>query len=166
MAISTKKRNIIIAQWKTGAYKKSELIAKHKIDRKTLNKFIGDLKPTNAEIVELCTVAENAKSSLKNPHEIKAVEDVVANRLQVYDISNTILKGVEKLVKGGKAQKILADGVIVECDLQAKDYKDLQDAVDKASVTLGINQRFSQSQVNIQNNNQINQLNTIDDFYD
>jgi len=165
MAISTKKRNKIIAEFKTGAYSLNALAKKHKVAVNSVKKFCDGIEKENAELVELCLQTESAKCT-KNEQDLRAVEEVVKNRLQVYDISNSILKGVEKLVRGGKAQKLLADGAIVECDLQAKDYKELQEAVDKASVTLGINARHANQQVNIQNNNQINQLGTIDDFYD
>jgi len=165
MAISTNKINKIIAEWKTGAYKKSQLISKHKIDRKTLNKFIGDLDATNADIVEICTVAENAKNSLQSPYELKAVDEVVKSRLQVSGITNTILKEVKELLKGGKAQKVLTDGSIVEYNLQAKDYRDLQEAVDKASLTLGVNARHSST--NMQVNTQVNNNPpSLEDFYE
>jgi hypothetical protein len=173
MAISTRKKNIVIADWKTGAYSLNSLSKKHKISVNSVKKICTNVEQENSEIVDLCMVAESKKCT-KNAQEIKAIDEVVKNRLKVYDISNTILKGVEKLAKGGKAQKVVTESIgdgmskatIVEHDLQAKDYKDLQDAVDKASVTLGVNARHSNQQVNIQNNNQINQLNTIDDFYE
>jgi hypothetical protein len=154
MAISTKKKNIIIAEWKTGAYTKAHILKKHKIDRKTLNKIISNIKQENAELVELCTAAESAKNSLQNPHEIKAIEEVIKNRLNVHTLANSILDGVSSLVKKGKVQKVLIDGQIVEYDLQASDYKSLADAVDKASLTLGVNQRHANNniQVNTQNN--------------
>ena len=51
---------------------------------------------------------------------------------------------------------------------EAKDIKDLVDANDKLSITLGVNQRHANSQVNISNTNatQINNNKSIDDFYD
>ncbi len=170
MAISTRKKNLVIADWKTGAYSLNALAKKHKISVNSVKKICTKIPQENAEVVELCTIAESAKKCTKNAQEILAVEEVVKNRLMVYDISNTILQGIEKLAKGGKAQKVVTESLgeagssasVVEYDLQSKDYKDLQDAVDKASLTLGVNQRFSQNQVNIQNNNQNNQLSKID----
>lgn len=54
-----------------------------------------------------------------------------------------------------------------EIPLNAADTKDLIDSTDKASLTLGINQRHTNSQVNIQNTNAIqNNINSIDEFYD
>ena len=163
MAISTKKKNLITADWKTGAYSKTALSKKHKVDRKTIIKVLGELLPSNAGVVEVLVESEMLKNSVKNPQEKKAIEAVVVDRLKVHDISKTILNGVEKLAKGGKAQKVVTESngeagtsaAVIEYDLQAKDYKDLQDTVDKASLTLGVNARHSNSQVNV--NTQVNQ---------
>ena len=165
MAISTRKKNLIIAEWKAGKYKSYYAVAKaHKIDISTAKKILVNIEQSNIAIVDAGVMYESAKKSTKNLVEINAVETEVANRLKVYDITNTVLDGISKLVKGGKAQKVVTESLgeagtsatVVEYDLQAKDYKDIQDAVDKASLTLGVNARHSQSQVNIQNNNQNN----------
>lgn len=156
---------MIIADWKAGRFKSYYSIAKyHKINEKTAKKILDGIPQENADIVEVCAVAESAKKSVKNPIELKAVENAVQERLKIHEISNTILQGIDKLAKGGKAQKVVTESngelgssaTVVEYDLQADDYKKLADAVDKASLTLGVNQRFAQSQVNIQNNLQNN----------
>jgi len=169
MAISTRKKNMVIADWKTGAYSLNALAKKHKISVNSVKKICTNVPQENADLVELCTEVESAKKCTKNAQEIKAIEEVVNNRLKIHDVSNTILQGIEKLAKGGKAQKVVTESLgeagssatVVEYDLQAKDYKDLQDAVDKASLTLGVNPRFAQNQVNIQNNNKNEQNNVI-----
>lgn len=169
MAISTRKKNLIIADWKTGAYSLNALAKKHKISVNSVKKICTKIPQENADVVELCVVAESAKKCTKNAQEIKAVESVVNDRLKIYDISNIILDGIDKLAKGGKAQKVVTESngeagsiaAVVEYDLQADDYKKLQEAVDKASLTLGVNARFAQSQVNIQNNNENTQNNNI-----
>ena len=45
---------------------------------------------------------------------------------------------------------------------EAKDIKDLVDANDKLSITLGVNQRHSNSQVNIQNTNAVQSVTKIE----
>ncbi len=160
MAISTRKKNLVVADWKTGAYSLHALARKHKINVNSVKKICMGVPKENAELVELCTVTE-AKKCTKNAQELLAVESVVKARLKVHDISNTILNGIDRLAKSGKAQKVVTESigeagskaVVVEYDLQSKDYKDLQDAVDKASQTLGVNPRFANSQINVQNNN-------------
>jgi len=162
LALSTRKKNIIIADWKTGSFTKKELEKKHKISFKTLNKLVSGILPTNAEAVDVLCEAEMVKKSIKNPVELKAVENVVKNRIMVDDITCIIANGVKELANKKKAQKVvtvgLGDGVtrteIVEYDLQAKDYKDMQDTIDKASLTLGVNQRHSNNLTQINNQNQ------------
>ena len=166
MAISTRKKNLIIAEWKAGKYKSFYAVAKaHKISQPQAKKILANIPQENAHIVEAGVVYESAKKFSKNLVEINAIENTVKDRLKIHNISNTILNGIEKLAKGGKAQKVMIESAgevgssatVVEYDLQAKDYKDLQDAVDKASLTLGVNQRFAQNQVNIQNNQTVKQ---------
>ena len=64
------------------------------------------------------------------------------------------------MAKGKKAKKIVTEGCgkglstsrEMEIDLQAIDYKAAMDTVDKASITLGVNERFS-SKVEVNNAN-------------
>lgn len=46
----------------------------------------------------------------------------------------------------------------IDTQLEPKDLKEITESIDKASITLGVNQRHANSQVAIQNNNQNNQL--------
>ena len=67
---------------------------------------------------------------------------------------------IEKIQKHTISATQDLDGVsqseVVEYDLQAKDFKDLVDAVDKNSITLGVNERFSSSaSVQIANQNNV-----------
>ena len=164
MAISTRKKNMIIADWKTGKFKSYYSIAKHhKINEKTAKKILDKIPHENSDVVEVCVVAESAKKSVKNPIELKAVENAVQERLKVDEISNLLLDKMKIHLQNGKAQKVVTESIgeggssaaVIEYDLQADDYKKLADAVDKTSVTLGVNERFSSSQVSIQNNNNI-----------
>jgi len=171
MALSTRKKNMIIADWKTGKFKSYNAIAKHyKIDSKTAKKILYGISHENADVVDVCVVAESVKKSVKNPIELNAIEKAVIERIKVDEISNLLLDKMKKHIVNGKAQKVVTESIgeggssatVVEYDLQADDYKKLADAVDKVSVTTGVNERFSQSQVNIQNNNQNNQQNNIE----
>ena len=62
---------------------------------------------------------------------------------------------------------VVKAGELIDYIDNPKDLKDLIDGVDKASLTMGVNQRHSNSQVNIQNTNatQVNNNLTLDDFY-
>ena len=162
MALSTRKKNIIIADWKTGAYTKKELEKKHKISFKTLDKLVTGISASNSDVVNVLHEAEMVKNSIKNPVEIKAIENVVKNRLKVNNITRKILDLVEKKIDNNvKYEKVnVSPGVqnFEPCELESSDLKNLSDAIDKASITLGVNARFSNA---IQINNENNQTNAI-----
>jgi len=83
MALTTNKKNKIIADWKTGKFKSYTQIAKHyKIDPKTAKKILNGIQQSNADIVEAAVVVDNAKKSIKNPVEFKAVENAIEERIQ------------------------------------------------------------------------------------
>jgi len=176
MALSTRKKNQIIADWKAGRFQSYYAIAKHyKINEKTAKKILENIPHENAYIVEVCSIAEEAIKSVKNPVELNAVENAVKERLKVHEITHDILDGISKLTKGGKAQKVVTESEgggsnsakVIDYDLQADDYKKLADAVDKVSVTQGINQRHANTnlQVNTQVNNETN-IQNIEEFYE
>lgn len=164
MAISTKKKNIIVAMWKTGEFKSYTAIAKHyKISTKTAQKIIQDTAQENEDIVDLGVQYEMAKKSTKNPHEINTIEKVVEERVKasnlVYDLTTDIMRGLSNHIKGGKAQKVITEGQgmgassarVIEYDLQANDYKNAQDTVHKAGQTFGIVDSGKGVEVNNQN---------------
>lgn len=147
MALSTRKKNIIIAEWKTGNYKQKDMLLKHKIDRKTFIKIVEGILPTNAHAVEVLHEAKMVENSLKNPHELKAVQNVVNNRLKVDNLSLKLLDLVEKKIENNFKYEKVNVGMGVQnleaTELEATDFKNLADTIDKASVTLGVNSRFS-----------------------
>ena len=157
MALSTKKKNIIIADWKTGAFTKKELEKKHKISFKTLDKLVSGISLSNAEAVVVLHGAEMVKNSIKNPVELKAVENVVKSRLKVDDISSKLLNLVEKKIDNNVKYEKVNAGMGVQnlepTELESIDFKNLADTIDKVSITMGVNERFSSSKVEINNAN-------------
>ena len=68
-----------------------------------------------------------------------------------------LTKTIEYLQGGVKLEKVsIGQGMqeLTEVGLASDDFKQCQDAIDKASITLGINQRHATSSVNIANQNQ------------
>lgn len=176
MALSTRKKNIIRAEYRAGKYANPSQAAKaHGIDRKTAVKILEGVTPENAALVEAAVIVESTKNSLKNPVDRAAVEAEVKSRLsdeelraKVDDATLKVLEGVSKLLEKGTKSIVVKDsygpGVVVnremESDLTPGDYKDVQDTVDKASLTLGVNQRHASQQLNVNTqNNQINETN-------
>lgn len=161
MALSTRKKNIIIADWKTGAFTKKELEKKHKISFKTLDKLVNGIPTSNSEAVEVIAQSEMVKNSIKNPVELKAVENVVKNKLMVDNMTSKVLDKLNAFIDKGKAQKVITEGHgkgfssarVVEHDLQPVDYKNIVDTIDKASITLNVNERHSKNSVEVNNQN-------------
>jgi len=132
MALSTRKINQIKAEWKAGKYKTAYAIAKaHNIDRKTADKIIEGISQSNADIVEVCVIAENAKNSLKNPVELKVIEAMVKERTIADEIQDIVLSGTLANLKSVKS-KIEKEEVET-----MQDHRHAQELFDKALITAG-----------------------------
>lgn len=87
-------------------------------------------------------IAIKSKLSIQSESLVKAFDTKVNEHLRR---SNLVFEVQEKAV--------VKAGELIDYIDNPKDLKDLIDGVDKASLTLGVNQRHSNSQVNIQNTN-------------
>ena len=174
MALSVRKKNQIIADWKAGKFSSYYAVSKHYgISQPIAKKILVDIAQSNAEIVEAGVKYEMAKKLSKNLVEVKAIEKEVSNRLKVEDLSNKLLDQVGKMINENKTtEKInIGDGMqqFEPRELNTADYKNIADTIDKASVTLGVNQRHANSQVNIQSTNvqqNVIEIKTLEDFYE
>jgi len=164
MALTTRKKNIILADWKTGNFKSITALAKHyKIDAKTAKKIVGEITPEHSDIVEFGVSYESAKNSLKNPVEITAIEKAVKNRIEYADlfeksavrnqkIANTALDAVENMQENAKDEE--EKGAIAITSMQMlKDHSQITSK--NKDVVIG---KDADTQVNIQNNNQLNNI--------
>jgi len=101
----------------------------------------------------------------------KAIMEETRRRGLIFNMTELNLEKLNNHLKEDKKlEKInVGDGVqkFEEVALGTSDYKNAQDTIDKASITLGVNQRHANSQINVntQNNMQQNQIGTIDDIY-
>lgn len=131
MALSTRKINQIKAEWKAGKYKTAYAISKvHKIDTKTASKIIEGISQSNADIVEVCVVAENAKNSVKNPIEKKVIEAMVKERTIADEIEDEVFSGTLENVKSIR-KKIQLE----EVD-NMQDHRHAQATLDQALITV------------------------------
>lgn len=161
MAISTRKKNLLIAEWKTGVHKTVSAMAKlHKLDPKTVRKFIGELTHENADLVEACVIVEGAKKSLKNPIEIEAVEKAVSNATKIESLTDLNLEGLKALLMRGTISRPIkiknGEFDIIEQheqELGTADYKNAQDTIDKAMITYGEAPRHSNQSINLNTQN-------------
>lgn len=167
-------REHILADFHIGK-SQNELAKKYECSPATINKICKGVIPKFKDKVNTVVAI---KSELSNESEYQAFtfDKEVNEQLRR---RNLVFGGVEKAVKkmneiiecGMVEEKIsVGDGMqkFEERKLNTSDLKNALDGYDKASVTLGINQRHANSQVNINNTNAIqqNEIKTIDDIYE
>lgn len=169
--LSDRQKVNLRAKWDTGQYTKKQLAKAYKISDVMVGKIVGKEAPKNADIVEASVIVEKAKKFDKSSAEVSAIDQAVKyrlevefsedqNKIKIFDTTSKILDGVANLIAGGKAQKVVTEGMgdgmsraeVKEYDLQPADYKNAMDTVDKASITLGVNKRHAPKS-EITNNN-------------
>lgn len=168
--LSDRQKNNIIAKWKTGQYTKSALAKTYKVDEKTIRNITENIEPKNADFVEATLMLEKVKKSELSPIEITEIDKAVKYRLEkefsednkrvrIYDTSFKILDAIDGILKKGKVEEKVSvgDGVqqFEERYINANDTEKLANAVDKLSITTNINQRHSSTQINLNNQNNI-----------
>lgn len=176
--LTDRQKSNIKAKWDTGQYTKTALAKTYKVDEKIIREIVGKEKPINAHIVEAQLLIEETKKSEKSPNEIQAINQAVEYRLKekyaddkkrvkIYDLTDTVLDKVEEILKKGKKQIVMKvkeynpDGEnresldVVNVELDTSDLKNLQDTIDKASITNNVNQRHSNQNINVQTNTAI-----------
>lgn len=166
--LTDRQRSNIIAKWNTGQYTKTALAKTYKVTEKVIRELVGKEEPINSHIVEAQLLIESIKKSEKSPIEIQAINQAVQHRLKeqyaddnkrvkIYDLTDKLLDKVSEFLEKGKKQvivktKIFSDGKPIEeeitafdIDLDASDYKNIQDTIDKASITNNTNDRHAKS---------------------
>ena len=99
------------------------------------------------------------------------IEEQSRRRNLVFNASEKLLvKATQMIDKNQTVDKInVGTGIqqIEPRELDSSDLKNLADTIDKASITLGVNQRHSNSQVQINNSNAVQtNIKSLDDFYE
>lgn len=147
-----------IADYLTGKFSQRDLVKKYNISLGTANKLTKDLAPENERYVEAEVTMIAARQTLPNEQMnaiMNAAKDEAYNRGLIFNATQkNLVKITEMLNKNTKHEKVgVGDGVqnFEPVELNANDYKALQDAIDKASLTLGVNPRTAQTL--IQNTN-------------
>ncbi len=147
---------------------KSSIQRKEKKENWQLNKTqqlksdIIEVEKENAKILQRKTQLREKIATLED-YEIKYLDELIQDEAKIRSLlfSTTALNVIrinEDLQQNMKYEKVsCGDGVqILEpVKLSASDYKNAQEALDKASITLGINQRHSSNQINVNTQNNI-----------
>ena len=130
----------------------------------------NEKKQLISQAIEVVEKKETLNETALSVHN-EIVDEQLRRRNLVFNASEKLLvKATEMIKKGQTVDKISVGARIQQIEpreLDSSDLKNLADTIDKASLTLGVNQRHSNSQVNIQNTNatQVNNNLTLDDFY-
>ena len=155
----------------------SEIVLQFECPKSSLSEKIKQEKWTQSELVKSYikgSVEVNEQKANIIEQDVRLVEiadniieEQSRRRNLIFNVTEKIVKNIDKAV----SQKIdiLDDkGKVIRQEdllLDSKSAKEYIDAVDKASITLGVNQRHSNSQININNeNNQATQNNIAIDW--
>lgn len=130
--------------YETNQYSLAQISDKTGIDKSSISKKAKIQQWSsieNLDYIESKAIISKKKSTL-NQQQIDILDEVANDRLRR-----------EQLVYGAQEKAIQkASHMIDDVDVP-QDIKHLVDAIDKASITLGVSQRHASSQVNIQNTN-------------
>lgn len=148
-------KKLIIADYLTGKFSQRELAKKYNIALGTANKLTKNLTPENEHYVEAEVTMISARQTLPDEQMnaiMNAAKDEAYNRGLIFNATQkNLAKITEMLDKNTKYEKVgVGDGVqtFEPIELNANDFKALQDAIDKASLTLGVNPRFGGTTIN------------------
>ena len=167
----------LVSDWKTGRYSQRDLASKYNCSKGKVSQLTeGIEKAKNDQVVKAQITILTAKSLLSDEEMtaiMTAAQNEVFNKGLITNATQlNLVRTMEYLTKNQKLEKInVGDGVqnFEPVGLGADDFKYCQDTIDKASITLGINPRHANSQINISNDNTNaiqNNIKTLDDFYE
>lgn len=166
-------KELILADYHTGKYSQRKLAEKHSVSIGTINKITKEEIPQNEHLVNAQISLTTAKAYLTNEQMnaiMNTAKDEIFNKGLIENATQlNIIKTTEYLSKGVKLDKVNIGGgeqKHVEVGLAADDFKQCQDAIDKASLTLGVNQRSASANItntNAQQNNTPTQINIVRD---
>ena len=146
MAYSKEQWERTKAYFESGQYSLSEISEKTGIDKSQISrksKIQQWQSGKNSDYIE-AKVTLATKKTTENTTILQTLDDIADDMIR------------RKNLVYGASEKILAKAIKMSDEVDnAQDLKYLSDTVDKTSLTLGVNQRHSNSQVNIQNTNAI-----------
>lgn len=157
------KRESIISDYHTNKYSQRQLAKNHNVSIGTINKLTKEIIPQNEHLVNAQTSLLVAKSEISNEqmNSIMNTAHDEARRLNlVYGASEKLLQSATNIISNNKVvEKInIGDGVqkFETRELNTSDVKNLAEAIDKSSITLGVNQRHAVNNIINTNNQQTN----------
>jgi len=159
MALTDRKKNLIVADWKTGAFSMTKLAKKHKVSTNTVKRICTGITHDTAPLVEALHEVEILKNSTKSAQEVKSAQNIVKMRLKTEEITNLLHKKLHKKIKQGKAQKVVTVGQgmgasqseVVEYDYQPEHYEKFANTLNTLAKANGLIESASKIDVHNQN---------------
>jgi transposase len=148
--LTDSEKKLLVADHHTGKYSQRQLAKKYNVSLGTVSKITKEIKPENEHLVNAQTSILWARAILP-PEQMNAIvnaaQDELYNKGLVTNATQiNIARTMEYLYNNKKLEKIsVGQGIqeLVEVGLASDDFKQCQDAIDKASITLGVNPRHA-----------------------
>lgn len=162
MAVDERIKKELVADYLTGRFSQRELAKKYKVSLGLVNNLTKELNASNAELVDAQASLIIAKNELPT-EQMNAIIEVAYDEVYSKNLINkathlNLQRINETLEKNTKMTKVnCGDGIqnLEPTELEMIDYKIAQEAIDKASLTLGINQRHAKTEINANATNAI-----------
>ena len=143
-------KKLLIADYHTNKYSQRELAKKYNVSIGTVNNLTKEVSPQNEHLVNAQISILSAKSILPIEHLnaiLNTAQEEVYNKGLVTNASQlNLIRTTQYLANNKKLEKIsVGDGIqqFEEVGLGADDFKQCQDAIDRASITLKVNERHA-----------------------
>ncbi len=152
MALSTKKKNLIIAEWKAGKYPSySAVSTAWGISRPTAKRLLGEIDKDNMSIVEAGVLYKTGLGVTKTLQELKAVEKLVEERISTLKSDNELVDNNRKIAK-------MLQSVIVKNkdDINVTNLRNVSGTIKDIESIANPSASKSDTQVNVQTNVQNN----------
>lgn len=148
--LSDHEKTLLIADYHTNKYSQRKLAEKYNVSIGTVNNLTKEVTPQNEHLVnaQMSIISAKAILPIEQMNAIlnTAQEEMYNKNLVTNATQLNLVRTMEYLSKNKKLEKrSVGDGVQVfdEVGLGADDFKQCQDTIDKASITLKVNERHA-----------------------
>ena len=143
--LSDREKGRLIAEHKTGEFSQRALAKKYRMSVGYVNKLTKGIEKDSIEIID-AGVAYSVGLMKSDEQTMNAIERVVHEKTKnlqiIHNMTKIGLKGLSESLKAGTKEIPTKMGV-QKVGLSPADYKAGLEAIDKASITLGVNERFA-----------------------
>jgi len=166
--LSDHDKDLLIADYHTNKYSQRDLAKKYNTSIGTVNNLTKSITPQNEHLVNAQISILSAKSILPVEHLnaiLNTAQEEVYNKSLITNATQlNLVRTMQYLSGNKKLEKInVGDGIqqFEEVGLGADDFKQCQDTIDKASLTLGINKRHATTNISATAGAQVNEQKNV-----